>query len=125
MENNYDFSAPDLNAPKVDLPNTTVVLVMGILSIITCCCYSIPGIICGVVALVLAKSSTNLYLSNPGKYTESSYKNMDAGKICAWIGIILSVLYLLSMVWIFATVGIEGLRDPNVIYERFGIQPPY
>jgi len=120
MENNYDF-----NAPKIDLPNATVVLVLGIVSIPTCCCYGIVGIICGIIALVLAKSATDLYVSNPGKYTEGSYKNMNAGKICAWIGIVLSLIYLLFVIWFIATVGFSGLSDPSAIYERLGIPMPH
>jgi hypothetical protein len=119
MENNYD-----LNAPKIDLPNATVVLVLGILSIIGCCCYGIIGIICAIIALVMAKSATTLYVSEPVRYTESSYKNMNAGKICAWVGLILSILYLIFLVILVATIGIAGLSDPNAIYEFFGVQPP-
>jgi len=119
MENNYDF-----NAPKIELPNATGVLVLGIFSIVTCCCYGVVGIICGIIALVLAKSATDLYVSDPGKYTESSYKNMNAGKICAWIGIILSALFLIFTIVILVTIGLEGL-DPGSTYERFGIPMPY
>ena len=119
MENNYDF-----NAPKIELPNATVILVLGILSIVTCCCYGVLGIILAIVALVLANPATKLYDSNPGKYTEGSYKNMNAGKICAWIGLILSVVTLIYFIWIFATIGITGLSDPSVIYERLGIPAP-
>ena len=119
MENNYDF-----NVPKIELPNATVVLVLGIVSIVTCCCYGVVGIICGIISLVLAKSATTLYVSNPEKYTEGSYKNMTAGKICAWVGIILSALYLFFTIWIFATIGLDGLSDPSLIYERLGIPLP-
>jgi len=114
MENNYDF-----NAPKIDLPNATVVLVLGIISIVTCCCYGVIGIICGIIALVLAKSANDLYVSNPGKYTEGSYKNMNAGKICAWIGISLSALYFLFVIWLIATVGFAGLSDPSTFEHLF------
>ena len=120
MENNYDF-----NVPKIELPNATAVLVLGIVSIVGCCCYGIVGIICGIIALVLAKSATALYVSDPGKYKEGSYKNMNAGKICAWIGLILSALYLLFMIWLIAAIGFAGITDPNAIYEYFGIQPPH
>jgi len=119
MENSYD-----LNVPKVDLPNATVVLVLGIVSIVTCCCYGIIGMISAIIALVLAKSATSLYVSDPGKYTEGSYKNMNAGKTCAWIGLILSAIYLIFLIFIIGVVGIAGLTDPNAIYEYFGIQPP-
>ena len=120
MENNYDF-----NAPKIELPNATVVLVLGIISIVTCCCYGIIGVICGIIALVLAKSATNLYLADPGKYTEGSYKNMNAGKICAWVGLSLSAIYILFMIWLIAAIGFSGLTDPNSIYNYFGVQPPH
>jgi hypothetical protein len=120
MENNYD-----LNAPKIELPNATVVLVLGIVSIVTCCCYGIIGIICAIIALVLAKSATALYVSDPGRYTEGSYQNMNAGRICAWIGLILSALYLLFMIWLLVTVGMAGITDPSMIYERLGIPMPH
>ncbi|MCL1932871.1 MAG: hypothetical protein FWF53_03520 [Candidatus Azobacteroides sp.] len=120
MDNNYDF-----NAPKSDLPNATVVLVLGILSIVTCCCWGVIGIICGIIALVFAKSATDLYVSNPGQYTEGSYKNMNAGKICAWVGIVLSVIYLFFTIWLIVTIGINGLSDPSLIYERLGIPMPH
>ena len=32
------------------LPNATLILVFGIISIVTCCCYGIIGLIFGVVA---------------------------------------------------------------------------
>jgi len=118
MENNYNF-----NAPKIDLPNATVVLVLGIISIIGCCCYGVVGIVCGIIALVFAKSSTQLYISEPGKYTEGSYKNLNTGKTCAWIGLILSILSFLSSLLFFIIWGSSALSDPNALLEKFGIQP--
>ena len=120
MEYSYD-----VNAPKIDLPNATVVLVLGIISIVGCCCsYGLVGIICGIIALVMANTATNLYVANPERFTESSYKNMNAGKICAWIGIIPSILYLILMIWLFAVIGLAGLTDPNAIMEYFGLPMP-
>ncbi|GHT42365.1 hypothetical protein FACS189437_10230 [Bacteroidia bacterium] len=121
MENNFN----EFNGPKVELPNATVILVLGIISIVGCCCtYGVVGIICGIIALVMAKSATDLYTANPNQYTESSYKNVNAGKICAWVGLIPSVLYIIFMIILIATVGISVLTDPTVIYEYFGVQPP-
>jgi hypothetical protein len=117
MENNYDF-----NVPKIDLPNATTVLVLGIISIVGCCCYGIVGVICGIIALVLAKSATTLYVSEPGKYTESSYKNLNTGKTCAWIGLILSILSLLSSVVFWIIYGFAAFTDPNELLNRFGLQ---
>ena len=126
MENSYDFNA-QMNVPKIELPNATAILILGIVSIPTCCCYGIVGLICAIIALVLAKSATALYVSEPGKYTEGSYKNMNAGKICAWIGLVLSVIYLLFNVWAISSIGLKGLSDPNAVYEfleSLGISVP-
>jgi len=38
------------------LPNATLILVFGILSILTCCCYGIVGLILGIIAIVMAKN---------------------------------------------------------------------
>jgi len=115
MENNYDFKAP-----KIELPNATIILVLGILSIIGCCCYGVVGIICGIIAIVMAKSATALYVSDPGKYTESSYKNMNAGKTCAWIGLILSILSLISSIVMMLIYGFAAFTDPNSILQKMG-----
>ena len=119
MENNYD-----LNGPKIDLPNATVVLVLGIVSIVGCCCYGIVGIVCGIIALVMAKSSTELYLSDPGKYTENSYKNVNTGKVCGLIGLILSIVSFISSIVMWIIYGTALLTDPNSILEKFGGQIP-
>ena len=120
MENYYDS-----NAQKIEIPNATLILVLGIISIVGCCCtYGLVGIVCGIIALVLAKSATNLYVSNPERFTESSYKNMNAGKICAWIGLIPSILYLIFIIWIIAAIGIAGLVDPTAITNYLGLPMP-
>jgi hypothetical protein len=111
MENNY-YGIP------VTLPNSTAILVLGIVSIVTCCCYGIPGLICGIIALVLANNASKLYQVELGNYTESSYKNVNAGKICAIIGIVLSILYLVSIVWSIFYFGWESLTDPELLQER-------
>ena len=43
------------------LPNSTAVLVLGIISIPTCFCYGIVGMICGIIALVMNGRATKLY----------------------------------------------------------------
>jgi len=50
---------------KQQLPNATLILIFGILSIITCCCYGVIGLILGIVALVLANKATAVYAANP------------------------------------------------------------
>lgn len=80
------------------LPNATPVLVLGILSIVTCCCYGIIGLILGIIALVLSKKDREVYAVNMSFYTESSFKNLNAGRVCAIIGLILNLLVILFFI---------------------------
>ena len=79
---------------QVQLPNSTGVLVLGILSIVFCCCYGAIGLVFGLVALYMSKAAYKEYYQNPGIYTEVSIKNLNAGRVCAIIGVILSSLML-------------------------------
>ncbi len=97
------------------LPNSTLILVFGIISIVTCCCYGIVGLIFGIIALVLANKATKLYAENPDMY--DGIKNVKTGKILAIIGIILNVLYLLFSLWAISTFGWEALQDPDQMRE--------
>jgi hypothetical protein len=76
------------------LPNETTVLVLGILSILGCFCYAIPGLIMAIITLVLSKKDKALYESDPMAY-ENSYKNLKAGRICAIVGLSTSAAYFL------------------------------
>ncbi len=107
--NNYNMQTP--------LPNATPVLVLGIISIIGSCCYGIVGLICGIIALVLAKKGTTQYNSNPSAYTLSSLKNINAGRICAIIGLILSALYLIAVIGFIGYFGMEAIKDPQAMQE--------
>ncbi len=87
---------------KIPVPNSTAVLVLGILSIVVCCFF---GLIMAIIALVLASKGTALYNANPALYTESSYSNLKAGRICAIIGLILTAL---TTLYYFIVVVILG-----------------
>lgn len=91
------------------LPNSTLILVFGILSILTCCCYGIIGLIFGIIALVMAKKAKKIYLAEPELY--KGYNNVKTGKILAIIGIILSTIYLVGTIVALAFYGIEGLQE--------------
>tara|TARA_R110002049_G_scaffold37701_2_gene118162 strand:+ start:160 stop:489 length:330 start_codon:yes stop_codon:yes gene_type:complete len=97
------------------LPNATLILIFGILSILGCCFYGI-GIILGIVALVLAKKATKLYAENPEEYT--GIQNVKTGKILSIIGIILSALYLLLIIWAITVFGWETMGDQELMQER-------
>lgn len=62
-----------------NLPNATISLVLGILSIPACCCYGL-GLVFGIVAWVLAGKDIKQYNLNPAAYSLSSLKNTRAGK---------------------------------------------
>jgi uncharacterized protein YqhQ len=111
METIENTKSPD-QSQKVPLQNSTAILVLGIFSIVTswCCGFiAIVGLVLGIVALALSSKATTMYQENPERYTESSFKNVNAGKICAIIGIVISgVLILIELVYLFvvgATLG--------------------
>lgn len=91
------------------LPNATLILIFGILSIVTCCCYGIIGLPLGVIAIILANKATAVYAANPELYT--GFQNVKTGKILAIIGVILNGIYLLYAIWLFSTVGFDGLQE--------------
>jgi len=106
MEQNYQNQQPQQQfIPQTALPNSTAVLVLGILSIVICWCYGIVGIILGIIALVLSKKANEEYKREPGKYTLSSYNNMKAGKVCAIIGLCISALMLLYVIFWLVILG--------------------
>jgi len=94
---------------KRNLPNGTAVLVLGILSIITCCCYGFIGLTLGIIALVLAKKDLKLYQESPELYL--NYKNLNTGKILGIIGIILSSIYLICTIYLYIFVGEQDIKD--------------
>ena len=100
-----------------NLPNATAVLVLGIISIVGCFCYGLVGLICGIIALVLSNKDLARYRPNPTSWTTSSYNNLKAGRICAIIGIILSSIYIVYVIFILATVGTAFLSNPNLLQE--------
>lgn len=105
-ENNQNTGVKiQLNSQFKNLPNSTAVLVMGILSIVTCWCWGVIGLALGIVSIVLASKDRRLYVDNPSVYSESSYKNLNAGKICAIIGTALSGIYFLFVMIYFAFFG--------------------
>lgn len=80
------------------VPNSTTVLVLGILSIVLCWCYGLIGLILGIIAVVLSNKAKVLYEANPGMYTVSSYNNLKGGRICGIIGLCLSGVYVVVVI---------------------------
>lgn len=101
-----EFSNNSDQTIKRDLPNSSGVLVMGIISIATCWCYGIPGIALGIISIVLSGKAKKLYNANPELYTVSSYKNIKAGRICSIIGLSLSALFLIYVIIVVLFFGL-------------------
>ena len=99
------------------LPNATAVLILGILSIVTCCCYGVIGTVLAIVALILSKKDRILYAANMSLYTESSFKNLNAGRVCAIIGLILSALVVLFYIALIVAFGWATITDQEALKQ--------
>lgn len=124
MENeNIQQTPPQPATPQFkiqeNVPNSTAVLVLGILSIVTCFCYGIFGIVFGIIALVLASKGIKMYNAFPEKYSLPSFKNLNAGKICAIIGLSLSALFLIYIVIVVVYAVIVGSVVSTYPWEMY------
>ena len=91
------------------LPNSTLILIFGILSLVTCCCYGFIGLILGIIAIVLANKAAKVYAENPEAYT--GYSNVKTGRILAIIGVVLSTIYIIYIIVMFSVIGYDGLME--------------
>lgn len=104
---------------QMPIPNSTSVLVLGILSIIGCSCYGFVGLILGIIAVVLAAKGKKIYKANPSAFTIGSFSNLNAGNVCGIIGICLSALMLIYIIFMLALLGPEIFSgDPSTIMDR-------
>ena len=103
---------------KEKLPNSTASLVLGILSIVTCWCYGFPGIITGVIGLILGNNATKIHNENPDTY--EGIGNATAGKVTSIIGLVLTVFFTAYIIWMFTKLGItwEDLQNEELLQEK-------
>jgi uncharacterized protein YacL len=80
------------------LPNSSLILALGVLSIFFFCFAGIVSLIMGIIALILANQANQLYKETPRAYTLKSVQNVNTGKTCAIIGLMLSAISLLITV---------------------------
>tara|TARA_B110000483_G_C18093629_1_gene502986 strand:+ start:590 stop:946 length:357 start_codon:yes stop_codon:yes gene_type:complete len=108
---------PSINTPEQQkLPNATITLVLGIASIATCCCYGFISIILAIVALVIAKKDLELYNTSPDLY--SNYDHLKIGRILAFIGLGMGLVYLLFIIVYVVILGasMSSLGDLSDFY---------
>jgi multisubunit Na+/H+ antiporter MnhB subunit len=105
---------------RQELPNSTLILIFGILSIIGCCCYGIVGLGFGIITMLMAQKATNIYNENPEMY--NGYQNVKTGKILAIIGIVLSALvFIIGIVSLIILGGLEGIQEvQHEMIEQYG-----
>jgi uncharacterized Tic20 family protein len=107
----------------VPLPNANTILLLGIFSIVIafCCGFlALVGLILGIVALALSPKPLEMYAADPSKYTENSYKNITAGRICAIIGIVISGLLMLAgLVYLTILGGAIGTIFDKIPWENY------
>ena len=83
------------------LPNASACLALGIISIATCWLYAIPGIVCGLIALVLLQFDFFVYWCLCG-FLVVSFKSSKAGFVCGVVGLSLSAFMLLYFIVAFS-----------------------
>ncbi len=93
---------------KEKLPNATLILILGMLSILTCCCYGFIGLGLGITALILAKKDLVIYNQDPGRYKD--FANVITGRTLAVVGIVLSALAIFFFI-IVTAVGEDGMKQ--------------
>uniref|UniRef100_UPI004049BBB5 CCC motif membrane protein n=1 Tax=Flavobacterium sp. TaxID=239 RepID=UPI004049BBB5 len=108
---------------KQKLSYATGVLILGILSVLSSCCYGI-GLLFSIIALVLFSIDAKKYRMNPDLY--DNYSTLNVGRILAIIGLVLSVLFITFIVWFIMQIGLENLQDQEAVQqaieEMFGVK---
>lgn len=98
------------------LPYATAVLVLGISSIVLCCCYGIPGILTGIIALFLYRKDKAIYEKDRKRY--NNFDNLKTGRTLSIIGICMSSLYVLYLLFTLVFTGTKGLTNPKLLFKE-------
>ena len=98
METQNQFQPP---TQRTQIPNATVVLVLGICSIVFSCFF--VGLVLGIIGMVLASKGRKLNKEFPGAY--DGYGSLNAGYIMSIIGTCLGALYIIYWIVVVAILG--------------------
>jgi len=102
---NYNQNFNQQPGFQQEAPNAIVVLILGIFSILLSCGYGI-GFIPAIIALVLSSQAHKELKFNPMAYTDASAKNIKAGRICAFVGLGLSIFLFVVLVFIIGAAAV-------------------
>ena len=101
------------NAPRPSNGKAIASMVLGICSFVGCMFYGLPGIACAVLAIVFARQVKQQFES--GQTHESAMGMANAGRICGWIGLCLSIAMILLMIAYFVFIIVMvGTMSQNI-----------
>jgi len=104
-------------------------MVLGIASLVTCFFYGVPGLVCGILAVIFAGKADRMIRT--GAFSNQSRGMITAGRVCGWIGIALSSVFTLVLIGYFflfamlftaAATGPSWLPPPQG--HQFNTPPP-
>ncbi|CAM1333247.1 CCC motif membrane protein [Tenacibaculum aestuariivivum] len=101
---------------KQKLPNATIALVLGIFSIITCCCYGIIGLPLGIAAFIMGNKAIKLNDENPDIY--EGVKNASIAKTLGIIGIIINIIVFAFIIYGMSLIGWDAIGNEELMMER-------
>src|SRR4051794_32726644 len=108
MEN---LNQPQSSGAKVMLPNATIILVLGICSIVFTC--ALVGLVLGIIAVVMAGKPRKMYKENPAAY--DGWSQVNAGYIMGIIGICLGGIA--AIYWIFVGSIFTALFSAGAVHS--------
>ncbi len=93
---------------KQNLPNATLIIILGIFGYL-CCCFSGLGIIPSGIAYFMAHKSQKIYEENPDLYDNFDF--IKTGKIVALIALILNAFIIIRLIYVIATGDFETILE--------------
>jgi hypothetical protein len=109
-QNPYAYTNPYSHTPNYslqqDLPNTNLIHIFGILSVVIV--LGLIGYVFGWIALAQSKAALRLYTANPQAYTPSSYHKVKTGRTCALIGVIIYSILIAALFVLFGVLALAG-----------------
>jgi hypothetical protein len=84
-----------LHEEQSKLPNDTLTLVFGILSIVLALCCPPIGLVLGILAFVWGNKGKAMFYEHPERWLDASFSNIKIGRILGIIGAILGLVVLI------------------------------
>ena len=88
--------------------NTTIIYILSSVGLL-CCCFGIGFLASGPAYFMAAKKIKDAEM-NPDDY-EGDVKSMKTAKIFALVVLILNILLFIRVIYVFATVGLDGMME--------------